>query len=142
MGDEKCGYFYVENSYWEARQEPDLLLVHFADMKADLEGEMRRIADFLDIEVADELWPDLVEAATFSAMKARASDLMPTAGNIWQGGGNTFLNKGTNDRWRTIYDPDDLRKYDEKVAQHCSGALASWLESGRRGAGDPRELPD
>ena len=142
IGDEKCGYFYMENSYWAARHDPNILLVHFADMKADLEAEMRRIAHFLEIEVADELWPRLVEAATFDEMKKRATQLMPSAGTIWQGGGDTFLHKGTNARWKGLYNDDDLEKYERKVADLLSPSLASWAEHGRLVAGEPTDLPD
>ena len=40
-------------------RRPNLLMVHYADMKADLEGEMRRVAGFLEIEVPERLWPGL-----------------------------------------------------------------------------------
>ena len=45
-------------------------------------GEMRRIAKFLDIEVAETLWPKLIAAAGFEAMKSKAAELMPSAGDI------------------------------------------------------------
>ena len=38
-------------SWWSSRDEPLVLLVHFADLLADLDGEMRRISDFLSISV-------------------------------------------------------------------------------------------
>jgi len=34
-----------------SRHLPNILFVHYNDLKADLEGEMRRIARFLEIEV-------------------------------------------------------------------------------------------
>ena len=81
----------MENSYWAVRDEPNVLLVHYADMKTDLSQEMRRIAAFLEIDIPESLWPALVEAASFDAMKSMANELMPTAGDIFQGGGDTFL---------------------------------------------------
>ena len=48
-------------TYWRARRTENLLLVHYNALKADLEGEMRRIADFLSIEPPAELWPRLVD---------------------------------------------------------------------------------
>jgi hypothetical protein len=33
LGDLTCGFWYLENSYWAARAEPNVLLVHHADMK-------------------------------------------------------------------------------------------------------------
>jgi len=134
LGDPACGFWHMENSYWAARHEPDMLLVHHADMKKDLAGEMRRIAAFLGIEIAEDLWPQLVDAARFENMKSQAHELMPGAINIWEGGGNTFLNKGTNGRWRDVFSPKDLAAYDEKVRQTFEPELAAWIEHGRLGA--------
>ncbi len=133
IGDPLCGFWYMENSFWAAKDEPNMLLVHYNDMKKDLAGEMRRIADFLEIEVSEELWPKLVEAAKFESMKAKATELMPTAGEIWQGGGNTFLHKGTNGRWEGVVDQADLDLYDAKVKEEFSPELAHWIEFGRLG---------
>ena len=142
LGDPGASYFAIETSFWAARRDPDVLLVHYADLKADLEGEMRRIADFLGIAIDEALWPELVEAAGFAAMKANAAALMPTAGNIWEGGADTFLHKGTNGRWRDVYRPEDLARYDARVAAEFSPALAAWCERGRLATCDPREAPD
>src|SRR5690606_29638199 len=38
-------------SWWSIRRLPNVLLLHFADLKRDLPGEIRRIADFLEIAV-------------------------------------------------------------------------------------------
>jgi aryl sulfotransferase len=44
QGDEGASFFNVENTYWAARNETNMLLVHYSDLKADRIGEMRRIA--------------------------------------------------------------------------------------------------
>lgn len=113
--------------------EANMLLVHYADMKKDLDGEMRRIAEFLDIEVAEELWPKLVDAARFDSMKGKAAELMPTASDIWQGGGDTFLHKGTNGRWRDVANKEDLDVYDARVKAEFPPELSHWIEFGRLG---------
>ena len=133
IGDPACGFWYMENSYWAARHEANVLLVHYADLKADLGGEMRRVARFLDIDVAESLWPKLITAAGFEAMKSKAAELMPNAGDIWQGGGDTFLHKGVNGRWRDVFDEQDLARYEAKARQEFSPELAHWLEYGRLG---------
>ncbi len=38
-------------SWWAIRDLPNLLLLHFGDLKADLPGQIRRIAAFLDIPI-------------------------------------------------------------------------------------------
>ena len=47
-------------SWWPLRHESFAYFVHYNDLKTDLEGEMRRLATFLDIEVPDDLWPETV----------------------------------------------------------------------------------
>jgi aryl sulfotransferase len=133
IGDPACGFWYMENSYWAARNEPSVLLVHYADLKKDLAGEIRRIAAFLEIDVSAALWPELVDAARFESMKGAADQLMPTAGFIWQGGGDTFLHKGVNGRWRDVFHADDLVAYDARLKREFPPELARWIEFGRLG---------
>jgi aryl sulfotransferase len=140
LGDAGASYFAMENSFWAARRDPNVLLVHYNDLKADREGEMRRIAGFLEIEVAEDLWPQLVEAAGFEAMKAAADALLPGSDQSFKGGGRTFLHKGTNGRWQGTCRPEDLARYEAKVAAEFPPELAAWCEGGRRSAGDPREV--
>jgi len=52
------GYAWWSNlhnvqSWWDYRQLKNILFVHYSDLLADLEGEIRRIAHFLGIEVPD-----------------------------------------------------------------------------------------
>jgi aryl sulfotransferase len=130
QGDAGAGFFHVENSYWAARNDPNMLLVHYADLKADREGEMRRIADFLDITIPESVWPSLVKAAGLDEMRqeAKAGGGMDFA---FKGGADTFFNKGTNGRWRGVFRAEDLAAYDARVKREFSPELARWLEYGR-----------
>jgi aryl sulfotransferase len=47
--------------WWGARPLPNILLVHFNHLKADLPGQMHRIANFLDIKIDEARWPQMVE---------------------------------------------------------------------------------
>ncbi len=134
-------FFNLEATFWRERHRDNLLLVHFNDLKADLEGEMRRIAAFLSIELPESVWPALVDAATFDTMKKNGAMLMPRMQTAFEGGTDRFLFKGTNGRWRDVMNADDLALYD-RVASRMSPGLARWIEGGRRGAGDPRESGD
>lgn len=142
QGDEGASFFHVENSYWRERRRPNMLHVHYNDLKSDRAGEIKRVAKFLEIGLPEALWPRIIEAAGFEAMKRDGDALIPEAKMLWREGSSSFLNKGTNGRWRACVPPDDLRRYDEKVKAQFSPALASWIEHGRLVAGDPKKLPD
>lgn len=47
-------FFSHVASWWAVRQLPNVMLVHFSALRADLPGEARRIANFLDIAVPDD----------------------------------------------------------------------------------------
>jgi len=130
-------HFTHLESFWEFRHLPNLLLVHYNDLKADLAGEMRRIAAFLDIAVPESRWPTLVEAATFEAMKRDGEMLLPEVALIFQGGSQTFVNKGTNDRWREVLTAEEVAQYEALVARTVPADLSRWMERGREGR-EPR----
>ena len=141
-GETDLEFFGLERSFWAERRRPNVLLVHYNDLKADRAEEMRRIAGFLGVEVPEPLWPRLVEAAGFDAMKRHGDALIPKANDFWEGGASRFLHKGTNGRWRDHVAAEDLARYEARVAAELSPGLARWLEHGRRLAGDPRALAE
>jgi aryl sulfotransferase len=130
-----------ERSYWRERSRENLLLVHYNDLKADLDGEMRRIAAFLGIETPAALWPQLVEAASFAVMKRDGPILLGGLSGLFEGGSDRFLFKGSNGRWKDELSADDLALAD-KLAARFSPGLRRWLEGGRRVAGDPVKSAD
>jgi aryl sulfotransferase len=133
-GNPDESFFLVENSYWAARDEPNMLLVHYSDLKADLGGEMRRIAAYLGIEIPESLWPELIDAAGFEKMKAQGDLLFPIAQQVWDRGSSRFFNKGTNGRWLDVFSPDDLARYDHLVSTCFTPDLARWVAHGRLGS--------
>jgi aryl sulfotransferase len=116
-------------SWWPLRGEPFVFLVHYADLLADLDGEMRRIADFLDVDVPAELWDDAVKRCEFEAMKSghESSAKLPKS---FDGGATSFFNQGTNGRWSGVLTEAQLQRHDDLVHQLLPDDAALWLERG------------
>jgi aryl sulfotransferase len=93
---------------------------------------MRRVADFLEIAVRPDLWPELVAAAGFEAMRRDGAALMDQTAALFREGGSRVFHKGTNERWRGVFGDDDLALYDAKVAAQLSPACARWVAHGRQ----------
>jgi hypothetical protein len=55
--------------YWAQRHRPNVLVISFASMKRDLEGTVRLVAAFLDIQASDEVIRKVCEKASFEYMK-------------------------------------------------------------------------
>jgi aryl sulfotransferase len=63
------GLFGFLAAWWPLRRAPNVLLLHFSDMKRDHAGSVRRIADFLGFTPSAEQWPRILEYTSFPWMK-------------------------------------------------------------------------
>ena len=115
--------------WYNARHLPNVLLVHFNNLKADLPGQMRRIATFLGIEIDESRFPAMIEHCGIDYMR-RTSAESPLLDMVFKNGGTTFFNKGTNGRWKDLLTAADLRKYDEVVQASLTADCARWVATG------------
>ena len=96
-----------------------------------MEGEIRRIAKFLEIEVPEDKWPAILEHCSFKYMKENASRMSPPGAEAaWENGGETFIYKGTNGRWKESLTAEDVKRYDEKAKAELGEEGANWLANG------------
>ena len=57
-------------AWWPLRHEPNVMFVHYADLKREPEASIRRVAEFLGFDVPDGQWPAIFEYTSFEWMKA------------------------------------------------------------------------
>lgn len=132
---EKDGYpfwSFWENvsSWWAIRHLPNVLFVHFENLKRDMPREIRRMAAFLDIAVDERQWPAILEHCSFDYMKSHADTSAPLGGALWEGGASTFINKGTNGRWRDTLSAAECAAYETLAREKLGEACARWLMTG------------
>ncbi|MEE6259741.1 sulfotransferase domain-containing protein [Plantactinospora sonchi] len=124
--DSLPGVFWHLSDAWARRDQPNILLVHYADLTADLGGEMRRIAGRLGVEVPESQWPRLVEAATFDRMRARADRLAPDPSGILKDRA-AFFRRGGSGSGRELLSADELAHYRARAARLGPPGLIAWL---------------
>ena len=132
---EKDGYpfwSFWENvsGWWAIRHLPNILFVHFDNLKRDMPGEIRRIAAFLDIPIDETRWPAILEHCSFDYMKKNADKSAPLGGALWEGGASTFINKGTNGRWRDALSAEESAAYEALAREKLGDVCARWLMTG------------
>ena len=108
-------------SWWNQRHRPNVLLLHFANLIADLTGEMRRLAAFLEIPIDEARLPSLVERCGLDYMRKQATGSRLPAG---------FFNKGINGRWRDVLSPEEVALCDEVAGKKLTPDCAHWLKTG------------
>jgi aryl sulfotransferase len=123
---------YWENisSWWNIRHLPNLKLMHFANLKRDMEGEIREVAKFMEIPADSLNWPVILEHCSFDYMKENAAASVPLGGLFWDGGAKSFIHKGNNGRWRDVLSKEDSDKYEKMAVEKLGEACAHWLKTG------------
>jgi len=118
-------------TYWDHRDRPNFLFVHYNDMLHDLEGQVRRIAGFLELDPSDERIALTVAATTFANVKQVVSRQKPDGEpQMLRGGLNGFFNEGTIGRWRGLLTAEDLELYEQTKRRVLTPDCAAWLETG------------
>lgn len=125
-------YWSLIRSWWALRNQPNVLLVHFNDLKKDLDGEMRRIAAFLGTnDMTEAQWEGAVKHCGFDWMKEHADQFAPPQSeDVFEGGAKNFINKGSNGRWTEVLSDEDNKLYLDKSEHELGKECADWIRNG------------
>lgn len=104
-------YFGYVKAWWPYRNDPNVLMLHYEDAKADLRGTVQKLASFIDVELTDSEETEVTRRCGIDHMKSVADkfDMIQ-----WAGDGTTVM-CGT---------------------KHCPGVEGSLIRSGKSGEGD------
>ncbi len=117
-------------TWWQIRDLPNVRLVHFSELKRDLPGTIRQIAEFLQISVNESRWSDILEHCSFEWMKKNATKSVPLGGLFWDAGAGVFINKGVNGRWADVLTADESAEYEKFAVNQLGPECAQWLATG------------
>lgn len=106
--------------------DPGVELVHYADLQADLAGQLRRIAAILGIDVPGPAWPGVEEAVGFERMRARAEQLAPDHNGVLRSRA-AFFRRGTSGAARELLTPAEITRYESRAATLAPADLLTWL---------------
>jgi aryl sulfotransferase len=124
--DSLPGVLWHLSDAWARRGEPNVVLVHYDDLSADLDAEMRRLAAHLGIAVPAEDWPALVAAATFASMRTRAQRSAPDPGGVLKDSA-AFFRRGTSGAGLEVLSDGEVVRYRARAAQLAPPDLLAWL---------------
>jgi len=122
------GVMWHLSDAWARRDAPNVLLVHYDDLLADLGGQMRSLAGRLGIAVPEQAWPSLVQAAKFERMQGRADELIPTPPGLVADSA-AFFRRGTSGAGRELLSEDEMAGYYARAAQLAPPDMLEWLHS-------------
>ncbi len=129
-GDPFWAFWENLRSWWAIRDLPNVKLLHYNDLKRDLDGAVRDLAAFLDISHDAETLARVVRHSTFEYMKANAELMAPMGGMFWEGGARSFIYKGVNGRWTDALSAEEKRDYEARALSELGPECAAWLRDG------------
>jgi len=119
------GVLWHDADAWARRSQPNIVLLHYADLSADLENQMRQLAGRLEIAVPESAWPALVQAATFASMRESAAKITG-AGQILKSA-SAFFRRGTSGAGPELLTVDELARYHARAASLAPADMLAWL---------------
>lgn len=121
--DSLPGVLWHLSDAWQRRAEPTVELLHYHDLSTDLAGQMRRLAARLDVEPPS---PELVAAAGFERMRARADQLAPDTQGVLRDRA-AFFRRGSSGAGREVLGAAELDRYRARAAELAPPDLLGWL---------------
>ena len=119
-------YFNTIKTWLAVEKNPNVLILHFNDLKRDLKGNIVKISKFLGYNYDEELINTVYHKSTFEYMKNNSQKCVPFA---FKNSGK-FINKGSNKRWKNTLNQDDLEDYNDLMDSFFNQNISKWVENG------------
>jgi aryl sulfotransferase len=114
---------------WEARNQSNVLLVHYADLLSDPLSEIARIAGFLELAPSTDFIADVAAATSFAAMKSDAQNSPPYAHDSLWSDPQSFFQVGGTRPWADLISDAVLERFEERL-QTLGPDQRAWVLTG------------
>jgi hypothetical protein len=119
---------------WERGDQPNVTLLHYADLKVDLPGELARLAAALGFDYPTQRIGELAAFADFANMREHAEELTPEAHHGAWKSETDFFRTARLGAWAEAFDRDVLLRYEERVTELISDEeFLAWAHRGHQG---------
>jgi Sulfotransferase domain len=102
-------------SWWPHRNDPNVLFLRYEEVVADLEGAVRRVAAFCDLELHEEDLPKILEHCGIDFMKRHQEKFDPRTRQAVLNSGQ-FIRQGKTGSGREVMTPETQEILVEKLA--------------------------
>ncbi|ORA82066.1 glycolipid sulfotransferase [Mycobacterium malmoense] len=124
-----CDLLDIMASWWALREEPNVLLLHYQQLKNDLRAQIVRLAEFFSIDAASLRMDVIAEHCSFEYMSARAEKMAPFGG-AHMSSAKAFFHKGLKRDHRNELTPQQVHRFDTTALDQLGNDCAHWLETG------------
>ncbi|HUL81840.1 MAG TPA: sulfotransferase domain-containing protein [Gammaproteobacteria bacterium] len=101
------------NSYWQVRARPNVLFLTYEEMKRDAHGAVRKIADFMGVDLTATELEKVVKRSSFAYMKEHESRFNPGHVVPWGAAGGYMMRRGERGSSGELLSPELERRIDD-----------------------------
>lgn len=124
-----CEVLDLTKSWWELKDQPNVLLVHYSKLINDFENEVKRLAKFVGADV-DNLNMEKIKAhCDFQYMKNNADSYVPFNGKHMTDA-KSFFHEGPARDSTKIISPEKIAQFDKLAVEKMGAECAKWMQSG------------
>ncbi|XP_077991025.1 sulfotransferase 1E1-like [Glandiceps talaboti] len=113
-------------SWWQRRNEDNILFLKYEDMRRDLRTSVQKISEFIGKNLSPELIDKIVHLATFETMKKKPPpdhELLGKAINLnFEPGESVFIRKGKVGGWKDYFTVAQNEYFDEHYKKWMEGS--------------------
>lgn len=116
---------YLE--FWKRRNDPNILILPYEEMKEDIEDTIRKVTKFLEKPLSNDDIQRLIEFLSFDSMKENEACnfellLENTRGKkYFDTVGQHFIRKGQVGDWKNYMTPEMSQRFDDWIEKHTEG---------------------
>lgn len=105
-------------SWWKHKDDPDVLILKYEDMKEDLPGAIRKIATFIGKELPLETLERIVSQTSFNAMQKEGNSNF----SFLRGFKGLCIRKGEVGNWKDYFTEDQSKRFDSLIKEKLAGS--------------------
>ncbi|RMX49334.1 hypothetical protein pdam_00014438 [Pocillopora damicornis] len=105
-------------SWWKHKDDPDVLILKYEDMKEDLLGTIRKIATFIGKELPLETLERIVSQTSFNAMQKEGNSNF----SFLRGFKGLCIRKGEVGNWKDYFTEDQSKRFDSLIKEKLAGS--------------------
>lgn len=138
IDDESDGAGFGLWSYWHHyatwrayKHLPNVKLIHYNKLRENPKKEIADMAAFLEIDISEDELDVVVQQTTLEYMKANVSSILGRGlAAMFEDGGQSLINKGTNGRWKDELTDADIQFYMDYGTKRLGEKEFHWLRTG------------
>ncbi|MED5407866.1 MAG: sulfotransferase domain-containing protein [Pseudomonadota bacterium] len=119
-------YWTHLRSWYEQRDRPNLLVLHYEAMQDDLKNAVRSVAGFLGQDLTDDEIERVAQASTFGSMKKDPRTSMQMWDEEQRRPGMPFMRKGKVGDWQNHFTSELTKTFDEAFEAKMAGITWPW----------------